>query len=216
MDTTNTPVTDKAAQAEPMANFTASGDPDPKAASTSYNLDGFKADASHEEMVNAETDFTVVKVTKPAKESWVWVMPKPWHFPGYIHITDFDQTTYLLTPAAVRSLDPTLVKRVGLTAYTDRFGVWALWPVPMVNEDGSTNPWHVSAREIAFGKTERWLRVLSSRHHGAYLTIPAPSALPAPKMPPVDMAGLVSIAFRDRLISDPGHEVLRRARGEVV
>jgi hypothetical protein len=50
---------------------------------------------------------------------------------------------------------------------------------------------------------------------GAYEVFEATGDLPPPEWPDLPFQELVRIAFRDRFITDPGHPVLRRLRGEV-
>jgi hypothetical protein len=74
--------------------------------------------------------------------------------------------------------------------------------------------WHRSAAEAAELAMARWIRVKANMSLGAYEIFEAASSIPDPQWPALSFNGLLRIAFRDRLIVDAGHSVIKRLRGQ--
>ena len=61
----------------------------------------------------------------------------------------------------------------------------------------------------------RWVRVTSNMSLGAYEVAVASGQLAEPAWPDITFQEIIKIAFRDKMISDWDHPVLKRLRGEV-
>jgi hypothetical protein len=96
-----------------------------------------------------------------------------------------------------------------------RQGVPFLWAIPLPDPDGRHNPWHDSALQAAELAMTKWIRLTADMNCGAYVIYEAAANLPEPDWPELTFQELVQIGFRDKIISDPSHPVLRRLRGEV-
>jgi hypothetical protein len=88
-----------------------------------------------------------------------------------------------------------------------------LWPVTIPPPDGRMNEWWRSVREGAELATMRWVRLKASMSLGAYEIFEAQSTMADPEWPELSFQELVRIAFRDRLIDNVDHPVVRRLRG---
>jgi len=60
----------------------------------------------------------------------------------------------------------------------------------------------------------RWLRVKANMDLGAYDMYEATAAIPDPVWPTATLRELLKIGFRESLIDDLDHPVLKRLRGE--
>jgi hypothetical protein len=98
----------------------------------------------------------------------------------------------------------------------NRQGVIRLWPVKLPTEDGKRgNKWPISAAECVQVAMEKWVRVVSNMSAGCYEPIVAEVPIPEPEWPDLTMTEILKVAFRDRLIEDPGHPAVQRLRGRV-
>jgi hypothetical protein len=80
--------------------------------------------------------------------------------------------------------------------------------------DGRMSEWTRSAIEAVDLARTRWVRIVSRTELGGYQPEPAVGNLPEPVWPGITLQEKIKIAFRNRMISDWNHPVLRRLRGE--
>ena len=158
-----------------------------------------------------------VPVRKPDKAWFVRVHPSEEYSlqTAVIELKD-DRESYLigrqLWPAL--TTETTFSPRALFTAI-NRQGVLFLWPVRLPGADGKLDAWSQSALEAAKMAKAGWIRVSANMSLGAYDVFQASAELASPDWPDTPFRDLLSIAFKDRLISDLGHPVLRKLRGEV-
>ena len=156
-----------------------------------------------------------VPVRKPGKQSFIYLPPgEQWTTTVSALVTEEDRAYYLLTPEVAANEDPELIKIVRLGTYIERSGVVALWPVNLSRE-GRSNPWIDSVLDIVTNMTGRWLNVRASQAHGAYLVCEPAMVFPEPPMPAYNLARLVTVAFKGKIIDSNNHIILKRLRGEV-
>jgi hypothetical protein len=79
--------------------------------------------------------------------------------------------------------------------------------------DGQSNPWPESARRIAKIAETRWIRLMSNKETGCYQHYEATSELSEPEWPEGGLKEFNKIAFKDRIITNPDHLVIRKLRG---
>jgi hypothetical protein len=97
----------------------------------------------------------------------------------------------------------------------NRQGVLFLWPIRLPGADGKLDTWSQSALEAANMAKAGWIRVSANLSLGGYDIFPASAELVSPDWPDTPFRDLLSIAFKDRFISDWNHPILRKLRGEV-
>jgi hypothetical protein len=93
--------------------------------------------------------------------------------------------------------------------------VVTLWAVRLPDEKGRLDDWNRSAHEGAQLAMQKWVRLSANQSLGAYDIDVAMGAFPDPVWPAVAFEELLKIAFKNRLIEDLDHPVLRRLRGEI-
>ena len=85
--------------------------------------------------------------------------------------------------------------------------------LPCIDSFGGS--WHSSALEAAKFARERWVRIyFKSLAAGQYEVLTAKADFPNPEWPEHSMADYLRLAFKDHLISDLNHPVVRRLLGE--
>lgn len=100
-----------------------------------------------------------------------------------------------------------------LTTAVNRQGVLFIWPMRLPGPDGRLDDWSRSAIEAAQLARGKWIRMSANMSLGAYDVYEATANLPDPVWPTQSFGELIEISFRDRLISDLEHPVIKRLRG---
>jgi hypothetical protein len=158
-----------------------------------------------------------VPVRKPDKTWFVRVHPSSdYAIDTYVIELKEERENYLVA----KPLWPELVGEANfsprsLLTAINRQGVLFLWPVRLPGPDGKIDEWSRTAMEGAKMSRERWVRVTSNMAAGSYDVFYATGDLPDPEWPPTPFKDLLRTAFKDRLIEDMNHPVLRKLRGEI-
>jgi hypothetical protein len=157
---------------------------------------------------------TTVPVRKPLTQDFVRVHPDAAFRDAFafIELKD-DSEQYLVMPSIAAEVATEVVMKMLYTTI-NRQGVVSLWPVPLPTADGRVIEWHRSAQEAAERAIGRWIRMKSNRALGAYEIFEASDAIPDPVWPAHSFQDLLRIGFRDRIITNLDHPVLKRLRGE--
>lgn len=158
-----------------------------------------------------------VPVKKPSKEWFVRTHPDPaYRLQTAVLELKEDRETYLVAPALWSALadEKTFSPRLLITSIT-RQGVPFLWPIRLPGADGKIDEWSRSAMGAADEAKSQWVRVTSNMSLGAYEVAVASGQMADPVWPDVSFQEIIKIAFRDKMISDWDHPILRRLRGEI-
>jgi hypothetical protein len=124
--------------------------------------------------------------------------------------------TYFVLPEARPYISEHL-RPVLLTTCINRQGVVFLCPVaipdPGVN-NGRQNRWGATALEAMQAAKTRWTKMTAG--NGAYRVFIAENAsLPEPQWPDRSFLELLGVAFKETIISDATHPIVKRLRGQV-
>jgi hypothetical protein len=134
----------------------------------------------------------------------------------FIDREEIGSETYFVLPDArpyiVEHLRPVL-----LVTCINRQNVVFLWPIslpdPGVNH-GRQNRWGTTALEAMEAAKTRWVKMTAGS--GAYRVFTAENAdLPEPQWPDRSFLELLGVAFKDMIISDAAHPIVKRLRGQV-
>jgi hypothetical protein len=124
--------------------------------------------------------------------------------------------TYFVMPEARQYIAEHL-RPVLLVLCVNRQDVPILWPIslpdPNVN-NGRQNRWGASALEAMKIAKDRWVKMTAG--NGAYRVFIAENAdLPVPHWPKRSFIELLGVAFKETIIADQAHPIVRRLRGLV-
>jgi hypothetical protein len=124
--------------------------------------------------------------------------------------------TYVVAPP----LWPLLQEESTFAAYTlftaiSRQKEVFLWPIRMPGPDGKRDAWSDSADKAAQEARSTWIRVQSLRQGGGYHTLRS-GYTDEPEWPSLTIQELISIAFREHIITSWDHPVLQRLRSPVL
>jgi hypothetical protein len=132
----------------------------------------------------------------------------------YVREHEMDKERYLIAPSLQAAL-PDIGRIHRLFTCLSRRGVCFLWPAPLPAASGSGRSWHASALEAAEEAKKTWLRLESDKDAGGYNRVRAKVDFGEPAWPDMPFGELLKIAFRDRLIDTPYHDVIRELNGEL-
>ena len=178
-----------------------------------FDLDALRLDQSFVQAAGAEKLLNTVPVRKPNKQDFNRVHPGAEYRENLavIELKD-DREVYLLLQQVARNL-PGEFAMVTMYTAINRQGVVFLWPVKLPGSDGKTMAWHKSAAEAAEKAMTRWVRVTANMSLGAYDTFVAAATIPDPEWPKHTFKELLRVAFKDRLVADLDHPLVKRLRG---
>ena len=158
---------------------------------------------------------TTIPVRKPGPQDFVRVHPaEDYRLDTAVITLKDDRETYLVSPVLTREL---LDECTPVTLFTtvSRQGVLSLWPVRLPGQDGKTMEWWRSAREAAELAIGSWVRLKANTALGAYEISVASGTIPDPQWPALSFHEILKIAFRDFMVDNPDHAVIKRLRGQV-
>jgi hypothetical protein len=200
-----------AAAAEPATNSTVAAAAEP--ADIFADLSKLRLNQNFVETAGVKKLLTTVPVRKPSPQDFVRVNPEA-GYRGNFAVVELkeDREIYLLPPDVAENLPGEFFMATLFTAI-NRQGTTFLWPVRLPGNDGKILEWHRSAAEAAELAMTRWVRVKANMNLGAYEIFEAASTIAAPKWPDLSFNELLRVAFKDRLIPDLDHAVIKRLRG---
>ena len=168
-------------------------------------------DASDEVPVKAV--LANIRVDRPPQDMFFRVHPKLQTRLGIIRDGE-SRESYCVAPALHAELakEPALRVWHCAVAITKQNGLH-LWC--LTTRDPDLNSWTATAWEGMQRAQENWVRLVSDRQNGCYTILEAESDLGKPKWPTEDMAEIIAVAFRGRVISDINHPKLLELRGQV-
>jgi hypothetical protein len=155
-----------------------------------------------------------VPVRKPSPQDFVRVHPAPEYRENFpmIDLKD-DREDFLVRPELLPELAGELVYKTIFVAI-NRQAVVFLWPILLPAPDDRKSDWARSAHEAAEIATTKWVRLKANMSLGAYEVHVAESVMAEPDWPERSFQDLLRIAYRDRMITNLEHAVVKRLRGQ--
>ena len=174
---------------------------------------GLRLDQSFSEGPAVKKLLTTIPVRKPGAQDFVRVHEsEEYRLDTAVIALRDDRETYLVSPLVVRELADECIP-VTLFTTISRQGVLTLWPVRLPGADGKDMEWWRSAREGAERAMSSWVRLKANTALGAYEIYAAAASIPDPEWPQLSFREILKIAFRDFIIDNSDHVVIRRLRG---
>jgi hypothetical protein len=181
-----------------------------------WDLDALRLAQDFDAEVGGKKLLTTVPVRKPTRQEFVRVHPDPaWHLGAALLEVQEDNENYLVVAALQRALLQDVLP-VDLVTTINRTGTLFLWPVKLPKSGKGGNAWLTSAQEAARLAQQYWIKMTSNRELGAYEITRATGQFPEPEWPSdMSFAEMLKLAFKDHVIQNFRHPVLRRLRGEI-
>lgn len=157
---------------------------------------------------------TVVPCRKPGRQEFVRVRPgEEWRLTTMVLEEEATREIYLVDPSLHAELADE-ARLAHLFTTINRQGCVFLWRINAAMSDGSTNTWNDSALAATISAEEQWVNLKSKREGSYYEVNVASGNLTEPEWPEENLADLLRLCFKDRMIDDINHELLRTLRGE--
>ena len=180
------------------------------------DLSKIRITADYAAELEVEPLLVSVPVCRPHKQWWNRVHPDEAYRINVGLIEVDGEDTYIVDPQLY--VHPEVVKELvfkTLFLAINRVGKLFLWPIKMPNEDGRIDEWNKTAREGAEEAMGRWVRITANRAKGTYDIGKSKVEVVEPKWPDKTFAEILEIAFKDTVIKDLDHPVIKALRGEV-
>jgi hypothetical protein len=183
-----------------------------------FDLDALRVQGLDD--IGVERVVLTVPVRRPRKHDFFRVHPDPGYCLDsvvFVREDGIDREVYLIAPS-LRAELVDACQRVRIFTCITRRGTVFLWPARLPDADaagGGGRAWHASALEIAEEAKKHWVRMQGDRDQGAYLLHRARGDLGEPAWPDRPFKELLKVAFKERLIDTPHHDVIRELNGEL-
>ena len=107
------------------------------------------------------------------------------------------------------------LNRFLVVAATTRKGDFFLWELQQPDPDGNRRglEWHSSKRQCANRAIKDWISVEADMNAGAYKANQPLDSLPEPTWPDVPFNKILDLCYRDRIISDADHHIVKEILG---
>lgn len=132
----------------------------------------------------------------------------------YVHEDGLDREVYLIA-TGLRDELVDVCRRVRLYTCINKRDVVFLWSARLPEAEGGGRSWHQSGLEIAEEAKKHWVRMQGNRDLAAYEMRRAKGNLGEPAWPDKPFKELIKLAFKDRLIDTPHHDVIRELNGDL-
>ena len=180
-----------------------------------FELASLRLNPSFLETAGVKKLLTTVPARKPSPQEFFRVHPSSDYRENFamIDLKD-DREDFLVLPKLVPELAAEVVYKTIFTAI-NRQGVVFLWPIRLPAPDARrSDNWARSAREAAEFALSKWVRMKSNMSLGAYDITIADSVMAEPNWPALSFQELLRIAYRDRMVANLEHPVVKRLRGQ--
>ena len=156
-----------------------------------------------------------VPVRKPGKQEFFRSHPdiEKWLETAVLELKE-DRLTYLVEPSLQPYLPGEAVAKVLVPSITTH-GAMFLWPIKLEDERGRLDEWNTVALEAAERAQRNWIRLVANMGAGTYDVLEATAVFPDPEWPDLSLQRILALAFKDRIIDNLDHPVLKRLRGEI-
>lgn len=179
---------------------------------TTFDPSQFRLDTLTDPALAATPMLTTIPVKKPDRQQFIRAHPGE-EFRYDTAILEYEEEKYLVAGNMLAELEDEY-RPVRLVLAIARGGTTPfLWPLKLPQSDGQANTWNDSALMAAQTAKEHWVRVMTDRAQGMYLTRKAEFITEEPTWPEEPMEALLEIAFQGRMILNIEHPVVKRLRG---
>jgi hypothetical protein len=180
-----------------------------------FHPENLRLDQSYLEQPAGRKLLTTVPIRKPHKQDFFRVHPsEEYRVPLAAMVTlQDDNDSFLIHRSFVSELAHGEFYYATLYLVMNRQKVIFIWPVKQTGPEQRPMAWHVSAADAAQKAMKSWIRIIANRSLGAYEILQASGPLSEPEWPELAFSEILAIAFRDRIVRDHRHPVIKRLRG---
>jgi hypothetical protein len=178
-----------------------------------FDPESLKAQGRGDEIA-VEKVLLAVAVRKPRKGEFFRVHPDP-DLSAIIKVFKSDDgDTYLVNPV-VQDVFGQQVVTVRLFYCVNRYGDPFLWPVRVPTNGEKDNSYWETARAAAAKAVDDWFRIEANLTAKNYAATRAQGALPAPAWPELPYPEVLQLAFKNAVVDNRDHTLVRTFLGEI-
>ena len=156
---------------------------------------------------------STILVKRPDKQSFFRINPdQEYHMTVATIEVKSENEFYIVHPRLLKDYYGETTNKLLVSGVTRQL-VPFVWPIGLPDNEGRYNQWHRSAREAAEHAKKKWIRLVPNRHLGAYETHEALGDLGDPEFLPLPMQEIINIAFKDKIIVDMDHPLIKQLEG---
>lgn len=209
-----------ALEGAPAEGTTPDREPIPKTVASELEIfQSARVDQNVESFEGGRKLLEIIRVTRPQKTTWFRSHPdKAYWYKAFLLEDERSGELYFLSRPvweALVALEEKAITRKLLVPVMSRNNVLTVWPISL-GVDGTLSSWAESALAAAVTARSEWVRIASNREMGGYEIKARPSDGVEPAWPELDVAELLRIAFKGRVVTTMDHPIIRDLRGETV
>lgn len=174
-------------------------------------MDRFRLSQDFGAAVPVKKILTTVPVRKPHNQEFVRASENL-IFRTLVFKANEDDALYLVEPELL-DVFPGRLQPVELVGMMTRQGVFFFCPIFLQDGDEPWNTWHRSRFDAIVLARKDYVRIYSNRALGAYEVSVAQSKFPEPEWPDRAVEELIDIAFKDHIITNMDHPVVKMLQG---
>jgi hypothetical protein len=180
-----------------------------------FDPEALRADPSDDDITTKRVVHHM-KVRKPYRHEFFRVNPDP-TFSTDVYLIEagegVEKDAFIVAPALAREIVAETSRR-RLFVCVNRAETPFIWASKLPST-ATTNAWVDTALTIAESAKQYWVRMIPDIGAGHYEEARAEGLLAEPKFPGLTFTQILELGFKNKLITDYDHEVLRALRGEI-
>lgn len=178
-----------------------------------FDLEKLKIDQSFLDLAGGKTVQLTVPIRKPKKQLYFRAhADQKYSLTVYFLEREGEMNeTYILSPNLPEAAEE--AKPVTLVGCITNNGTFFFWPLALPDADGKLLECHRSAHVAANIAKSQWIRMFWDKELRSYKIKYPEETFPDPAWPEQSAEELFEIAFKNKIISDRNHPVLKQLRG---
>jgi len=178
-------------------------------------MDEFRLRQDFDNLISIESITATVPVGKPGPQDWFRIHSDAnWRFQTAMLELKDDKSVYLISPHLWPDLIDEIKPVILFTGVTRQKKVF-IWPVRIAGPDGTTDKYMESDLIAAKQAESKWTRRYWVPTLKSHKIMVATGITAEPEWPKEEFKTLLDIAFKDKVIRDRNHPVLKTLRGEI-
>lgn len=166
-----------------------------------------------EEQQGAKKYQHIVPFRKPSNDIYIRVNPDlKWRSPASLHKEAETGDFYFISAEVIPLFNGSVAPYTIYSAIT-RQGDFLLWPIRIEESLTRQNNWISSGHKIAKQAEDKWLKISSNHKTQSYEAYVAQGEIPEPIWPEEGFEQMLDRAFKDRMVMDTDHPLIRKING---
>jgi hypothetical protein len=178
------------------------------------DLEKLKMPQNFADLAAAKKVWTKIPVRRPAKTEFFKILDREeYSLDAGLVVDEGSGESYLIGDTGLQLELGEIITQVRLVVAMTTMGTLMIWPVKLPT--GRRNYWHDTAIEAMNLAKREWVCMRANRHASAYDILVATDSLKEPNWPTDELSfeKILKIAFRDTIIMDADHPMVKQWQG---